>query len=186
MLQRPAGAQHLKITPLKSSRSILIGRIERVYEAIAKGIGVHIERRMNEVRDIGPKIAIGVIKTNRWTKTVGLDLKPEFAEFVSGQLAVAPFIVYRTLEFTERDLAHNGIQHVLNLRREHHAPAFFVGALNECPKGQLLAKNRSRLGQGKRRVGHQRALLGSQHLMHAVAKLVGKRHDVARLALIVE
>src|SRR3546814_12821629 len=41
-------------------------------------------------------------------------------------------------------------------------------------------------GERQRRVGHELALRRRQKLVHAVAELVGERHHVARLAVIVE
>jgi hypothetical protein len=58
-----------------------------------------------------------------------------------------------------------------------------VGRLGEQrAEGQHLAEDGGGFGQRQRRRRHQRALRAGQHLMHAVAELVGERHHVARLA----
>jgi hypothetical protein len=60
------------------------------------------------------------------------------------------------------------------------------GCLKDGLEGQHLAEDRGGLGKCQRRRGHQRAVGGGEHLMDAVAQLVGERHHVARLALVVE
>jgi hypothetical protein len=54
-----------------------------------------------------------------------------------------------------------------------------------CASIALLAEDGCGFGERQRRRGHQRALIGGEHLMNAVAKLMGERHHVARLAHIV-
>src|SRR4029453_13203602 len=59
-----------------------------------------------------------------------------------------------------------------------------AGGLRQQPlEGQHFAENAGGLGQRQRRRRHQRAVLRRQHLMHAMANLMGERHPVARLAL---
>ena len=60
------------------------------------------------------------------------------------------------------------------------------GAIEQRAEGQHLAEDARRLRQRQRRLRHQEALVGGQHLVHAVAELVRERHHVARLALVVE
>ena len=86
----------------------------------------------------------------------------------------------------ERDLADHRVQHVLDLRRQHDAPALRIGRIEQRAEGQHLAEHARRLGQRQRRARHQVALLRRQHLMHAVAQLVRQRHHVARAAVVVQ
>ena len=58
--------------------------------------------------------------------------------------------------------------------------------LEHGAEGQHLAEHACRLGERQRRLRHEQALLGGEHLVHAMPKLVGERHHVARLALVVE
>ena len=53
-------------------------------------------------------------------------------------------------------------------------------------EGQHLAEDAGGFGQRQRRRRHQRAVRRRQHLMHAMAQLMGERHHVARLALVVQ
>ena len=59
-------------------------------------------------------------------------------------------------------------------------------AREQRAEGQHLAEDRGGLGQGQRRIGHQRALRPRQHLMHAMAQLMGQRHHVAGAAVVVQ
>ena len=110
-----------------------------------------------------------------------------FAELLRGELAVAPLDVDLALERVERDLPHHRVDHVLDLGGEHGLALLLVGGLAEqLLEGQHLAEHARGLRQRQRRRRHQRAVRRRQHLVHAVAELMGERHHVARLALIVE
>ena len=50
-----AGFQHVEIFFLKAAFGVLIDGIERVNQTVAKRVGVDVERRVNEVRDVGPE-----------------------------------------------------------------------------------------------------------------------------------
>src|ERR1700734_1062519 len=54
MMFGAAGREHGEIALGKTLLRLLIDAIERVHQAIAERIGVNIEGRMNEVRNIGP------------------------------------------------------------------------------------------------------------------------------------
>src|SRR5271154_6391390 len=51
---RPAGREHREIALGEAFRRALIEAIERIYQTIAERIGVDVERRMDEMADIGP------------------------------------------------------------------------------------------------------------------------------------
>ena len=86
----------------------------------------------------------------------------------------------------ERDLPHHRVDHVLDLAGEQRLALLGAFGLRQQPlEGQHLAEHAGGLRQRQRRRRHQRAVLRRQHLMHAVAELMGERHHVARLALIV-
>src|SRR5690554_5896354 len=54
MLTAP-GLEHLEILVLKARQPALIGRVERIHEPVPEGIGIDVEGRMHEMRDIGPE-----------------------------------------------------------------------------------------------------------------------------------
>ena len=86
----------------------------------------------------------------------------------------------------EGDLAHDRVDHVLDLLRQQRLPLLGVrGRVEQRLEGQHLAEHGGRLGQRQRRRRQQRPLRRRQHLVHAVAQLVRQRHHVARLALVV-
>src|SRR3569832_968158 len=50
-----SGGQHVQITLGKAGSRLLVDGVERVHEAVAEGIGVDVERRVHEVRDVAPE-----------------------------------------------------------------------------------------------------------------------------------
>ena len=105
---------------------------------------------------------------------------------LGGQFAVAPLGMDGALERIERDLAHHRVDHVLDLAGEQRLALLGAAGLRQQPlEGQHLAEHAGGFRQCQRRRRHQRAVLGRQHLMHAVAEFMGERHHVARLALII-
>src|SRR5438874_5331730 len=118
-----AGGKHLEIFPVESVRRALIGGVDGVHQAVAEGIGVDIERRMDEMRYVGPIDPIIVVEAQRRTQASPLGLDPDLANALTGQFALAPLIVETGLEAVEGDLAHHRVQHVLDLARNQDAPA---------------------------------------------------------------
>src|SRR6201986_4496810 len=57
-----ARGQHLQIAVGEGRVALLIDRIERVHQTIAERIGVDIKRRMDEMRDVSPEMAISRIE----------------------------------------------------------------------------------------------------------------------------
>ena len=119
-------------------------------------------------------------------EALALHAEPDFADPLGGQFAVAPLGMNRALERIERDLPHHRVDHVLDLAGEQRLALLGALGLRQQPlEGQHLAEHAGGLRQRQRRRRHQRAVLGRQHLMHAVAEFMGERHHVARLALII-
>ena len=186
MMLGAAGREHGEIFLHKTLVGVLVDAVERIHEAIAEGIGVDIEGRVDEMRDIGPEGLISCAQLDRGPERIGLHAHPQIADLVGGEFALAAFRVQLALEGIEGDLAHHRVQHVLDLRGQHGAPLGFVGgARQQGPERQHFAKHRCGFSQRQRRGRHQRAIGRRQHLMHAVAELVGERHHVARLALVI-
>ena len=73
MPQGTAGGQHLQVTLGESIGRILIDRIQRIDQAVAEGIGVDVERRMDEVGDIGPVVPVPLVEAQGRTQALGLD-----------------------------------------------------------------------------------------------------------------
>src|SRR5208337_5082125 len=112
MLGAP-GSEHVEITLRKPFVGALVDGVERVYEAIAKGVGVDVERRMHEVGYVGPKHFIAGIELNGGTQALVLDLEPKRVEPLGGELAASAFDMHVALESIERDLTDHRIDHVL-------------------------------------------------------------------------
>src|SRR5688572_19192161 len=55
VMLRSAGFEHAEILADKTRMSVLIEAVERVHEAVAEGVCVDVERRLNEVRNVGPE-----------------------------------------------------------------------------------------------------------------------------------
>src|SRR5437763_1906993 len=101
--QRAAGPQHREILLGETRRRALIDGIERVHQAIAERIGVDVERRMDEMRNIGPVVFVESIELDRRAETLALDVEPDLAEPVRGELALAPLVMDAALELDEGD-----------------------------------------------------------------------------------
>src|SRR5436309_545139 len=50
-----AGREHFEIARRKSLFGAFVNRVQRIHEAIAERVGVDVERRMDEMRDVGPE-----------------------------------------------------------------------------------------------------------------------------------
>ena len=184
--KRAAGLEQLQIALLEALRVGLVDRVQRVHQAVAEGIGVDVERHVDEVRDVAPEHAVGVVEAEGGAEALGLHVEPDLAELVGGQLRLLAGIVHPALELDEGDLPHHGVERVLDLAGQQD-PALHRIALGreQRAEGQLLAEHRGGLGERQRRRRHQRPLPAGQHLVHAVAQLVRERHDVARAPLVV-
>src|SRR5579863_1051388 len=69
-----AGREHRQIALCKPALRVFVDRIERVHEAIAEGIGVDVERRMDEVRDIHPETLVAGPDVDRGAEALALHL----------------------------------------------------------------------------------------------------------------
>src|SRR5262249_46570743 len=98
---RAAGSEHRKITLGKACIRLFGHRITRIHEAIAEGIGVNVERRMNEVADIGPVNVIALAEMNRGPEAFRLHAEPDLADLLSCQLAILALGVDFPLERIE-------------------------------------------------------------------------------------
>ena len=79
MPQRAAGAQHLEVLVLKSGVALAVDLIERVHQAIAERIGVDVERRVDEVRDVGPEVPVLVVEAEHRAEALALHREPDLA-----------------------------------------------------------------------------------------------------------
>src|SRR5712671_2418789 len=60
--QRAAGLEHREIALGEAGAGALVDGVERVQQAIAEGVGIDVERRMDEVRDVGPEDLVVVVE----------------------------------------------------------------------------------------------------------------------------
>ena len=76
-----AGTQHVEILLREAGLGLLIGRVQRVHQAIAERIGVDVERHMDEVRDIGPigRVAGAVRQVDAVAQRLALGRQPDLA-----------------------------------------------------------------------------------------------------------
>src|SRR3981081_3785057 len=93
-----AGGGHCEVAVGKALGSVFIDGIERIYQAVAERISIDVERRMDEVRDVHPEILIARPDVDRSTQALILHAKPDLADPLGGQFAVAPFGVNGALE----------------------------------------------------------------------------------------
>ncbi len=187
MAQGAASTQHIEIALGKAFAGPFIDRIERIHQAIAEGIGVNVKGRVDEMGDIGPEVAVIVTKKDRRPQAFALGLQPDITETLGGQLAGATFVMDPAFKIEHRNLAHDRIQHVLDLTGQHHpAPPRIVFGLKQRPEGQHLSEYAGGFGQSQRGVGHQGSARPGKDLVDAVAELMGQGHHIAGAALIIE
>ena len=143
---------------------------------------------MDEVRDVGPEGLVARAEPDRRAR--GSRPAPTSRARTSCSAVSSPLRALEmdlALEGVEGDLAHDRVDHVLDLRGEHRLALDRVGGLlEEAAEGQHLAEHARGLGERQRRRRHERAVRRREHLVHAVAELVRERHHVPRLALVVE
>jgi hypothetical protein len=90
-------------------------------------------------------------------------------------------------EVVEGDLAHDRVDHVLDLAGEERLLGLGVRRLGqELSEGQHLAEHARRLGKRQGRGAEKLALAGGEDLVDAVAQLVGERHHVPGLSEVVQ
>src|SRR5579871_1546469 len=106
---RAAGLEHVEIFLGKAGLRALIDRVERVHEAIAEGIGIDIEGRMDEMRNIGPVAAILILEADCRAEALALDRHPNLADAIGGDLALPALVMEAALELDEGDLAHDRV-----------------------------------------------------------------------------
>ena len=142
---------------------------------------------MDEMGDVDPIEPVIPFEVDRRTEAFALHLEPDLAKPLGRHLALFALAMNLEFEIVEGGLAHHRVQHVLDLPRQHDAPAGNVGLIGEQrPKRQHLAEYGCGLGQGQRRIRQQMSPGRGENLVDAVAEFMRERHDVARLALVVE
>src|SRR5687767_15998514 len=107
--------QHGQIFLGEPLLGLAVARIERIHQAVAESIGIDVERRMDEMRDISPERLISGSKPDRRSQALALDLEPDLAEAIGGELARTALEMDLALENIEGDLPHDRVQHVLDL-----------------------------------------------------------------------
>ena len=186
MLAAP-GLEKLEIPLRKAFIRLLILCVERVHKAVPEGVGVDVERTVDEVRDVRPEDVVALVELDRRPEAFAAHVEPDAPQLLAGEFALPALGVDLALEGVERDLAHHGVEHVLDLARQHgKARLGRIGRIEQRPEGQHLAENARRLGQRQRRRCHQGALWRGEPLVHAMSQLVRQRHHVAGPAEIVE
>src|SRR6266566_3206807 len=98
MMLGATGRQHRQVAMSEALGGALIDRIERVHQAVAERIGVDVEGRVHEVRDIGPEALVAGPQVDRGAKALALHLHPERRNLIRSQLAMATLAVDLALE----------------------------------------------------------------------------------------
>ena len=187
MVFGPARLEHVEIFLLKIRQPGGIGGVKRVHQTVTKGIGIDVERRMDEMRDIGPERLIPVHEIKDIAQGLRLHRHPQRVDVIGGQFALGAGGVQFAFEIIERDLAHHGVDHILDLAGQQRlALGLGRGPVQQFAKGQHFAKDAGGFGQSQRGRGQQLALTRRQNLMHAVAQLMRQGHDIARFSEVVE
>src|SRR5262245_35940590 len=88
MMLGSAGREHREIALGEAFVTLLVDRVERVHQAIAERIRIHVERRMDEVTDVGPERLVTRLEVDRRAEALALHLEPEFANPIRREFAV--------------------------------------------------------------------------------------------------
>ena len=139
------------------------------------------------MRDVGPVVAVDALfEVKGWSEGFDLGLHPVLLEVFAQQFLFLPCSVDAGLTVVEGDLTNHSVEHILDLASEQDLALGFVAGIGEqALEGQHFPEHRRGFGQRQRGRAVEIALPGGQHLMHAVAQLVGEGHDIPCLALIV-
>ena len=157
MASRPKGASSSEwclVPPAASMREIalrrsrrcglLVDAVERVHQAVAEGIGVDVEGRVDEVGDVGPEGLVARTEPDRRAR--GFPPAPPARSRRAARRSVRRLrrsVWTLALEGVEGDLAHDRIDHVLDLGGEHApcARAWSRGLGEQRAEGQHLAED---------------------------------------------
>ena len=142
MPQRAARRKHLEIALREPFLRLFVNGIERIHEAVAESIGIDIEGRVNEMRDVAPIGLVTLPQMNGGTEAFALNLDPDAADIIRCKLAVTARGVNAPLERIEGGLSDDRVQHVLDLGSKHRLAAFLAGcAAEEFAERQHLAED---------------------------------------------
>ena len=108
---------------------------------------------MHEVADVGPVMLIPRVQPHCGAEAFGLHGEPQGADLVRRQLALGALSVELGLEAVERDLAHDGVQPVLDLAGQERASLQAGGVCEQALEHQAFTENGGRFSQGQRRIG---------------------------------
>ena len=146
------GFEHIEVFVFEIRITFFVDRVERVHEAIAEGIGIDVERRMDEVRDVGPECFIAFLEVKDRAEGFCLNGHPEGVNIIWCQFALCAGGVEFALEIVERDLTHDRVDHVFDFAREHHLAVFGrLCTVEHFAEGEHFAKDGGRFGQSQRR-----------------------------------
>src|SRR5439155_21786036 len=101
MVLGAAVREHVEVARGKARFRALVNRVERVHQAVAERIGVDVERRVDEMRDVGPEGLVSGLELDRGTEALALHFAPDLAEPLRGQLAVLALDMDLALEAVE-------------------------------------------------------------------------------------
>ncbi len=142
---------------------------------------------MDEVGNIRPEHIVFRRKVKSWPQTFGLHGAPDFSNPFGQKFAFFALIMHTGLKLVERNLAHNGVEHILHLASQQQLAAHGVFLpIQQGLEGQHLTEHAGGFSQCQRCVGHQIPLPGSQNLMHTMPKFMRQRHHIADAAMVVE
>src|ERR1044072_4558492 len=80
MMLGAAGGEHRQIALGEAFAGALVNGVERVHQAVAESIGVNVERRMDEVRNVAPERLVTRAQVDCGAEALLLHLDPDVAE----------------------------------------------------------------------------------------------------------
>ena len=180
--------QQVEVLIGEASVALFVPRVEGQDKQLTERIGVHVARRMEEVRDVAPPVPVVIAKRHTAVEHVALGVHPVLRKLVGLQLSRLPTRgVNPVLESIHRHLPKDRRDRIVNLGDEHGEAIrrVLLGA-HQALKNQHLAEDRRHLGCREGGAVMEDRLLAGQGLVHAVPQLVGEGLHVAGLAGVVE
>src|ERR1700722_961320 len=71
-----ASRKHTEVTIGETFGGVLVDRVERVHQAIAEGVRVNVERRVDEMRNVSPKGFVAGLQLDRRAEAFALHGQP--------------------------------------------------------------------------------------------------------------
>ena len=180
---RAAGLEQREVARREGGALLVVAAQQRQHEQLAEGVGVAVEGRVHEVRDVEPPPGVVVARAATESPNIGRfassqsSLTRSIGSSPSARRAACSVSSKRVIA-TCRNTVAKASSSLPQSSAEPDARVALVA--QQAPEHQHLAEHARGLGGRERRVLLEEAARPREVLVHAVAELVGERHHVAQ------